>query len=133
MKPFLNDFVLELMKAAPRETIDTKILQQRFDIWKEDQLQKQTSLLQKKEEFLQKHHLPRTERETALQTYLEEYSRLREAFVSSTSTTRKATLRKWLEHTGTIPPLILQEPSTLYTMYPYEESGFYSSPNVEKK
>lgn len=132
MKPFLNDFMLELMKTAPKETVDIKLLQQRFDVWKEDQLQQQNEVLKKKETYLQKHHLPRIERENAVQAYLEEYTRLRDAFLASTAITRKATLRKWLEHTATLPPMVLQTPSTLYTMYPYEENGFSSVPNIDK-
>lgn len=132
MKNLLNEFISELMKTASTESFDTALLQQKFDAWKEDLVQKQQEQLQKKEEYLQKHHLPRVERDAVIQEYLEEYARLREMYLASSAITKNATLRKWLTHASTFPTEAVQTPSSLYTMYPYQETSFYSLPNVEK-
>lgn len=123
---------MELMQTASKESFDTAVLQKKFDAWADDLLIKQQKHLQEKDMFLQKHHLPRVERDIAVQEYLEEYTRLRELFVKSTTNTQSATIRKWLHHAAEIPAEILQPTSSLYTMYPYEEKSFYSLPNVEK-
>lgn len=132
MKNLLNEFISELMKTASKESFDTAVLQQKFNAWKDDLIHKQQEQLQKREEYLQKHHLPRAEREGSIQEYLEEYSRLRDIYLTSTSTTKNANLRKWLTHASTFPAEVVQPPSSLYTMYPYQETSFYSLPNVEK-
>lgn len=132
MKNLLNEFIAELTKTAAKEQFDIHVLQQKFDAWKEDLQQKQQEELQKKEAYLQKHHLPRVERDTVIQEYLEEYARLREMYKMSTATNRNANLRTWLTHASTIPERALESPSTQFTMYPYQETAFYSLPNVEK-
>ena len=112
MKTTLNEIILELFKNKDPKIIETKV-----NLWKDELFAEKQNQLKLKELYEQTHENKRKDYEVMATSYLEEVTRLRHTYSTSTDLTMKGNLYKYLTGLGNIPLELFTPKSTVYSLH----------------